>query len=137
MGRNCQYESDSKRSWGDEGTTARAAREMTETLGFESSPQPNLHRFERGWMGWTTGMTNDAIPTRGCGRMGTYFFPITPPTAIDAFWGNTRGPAQGHWHCSLTTNQEEHMADLYGAITDDAVNRIINFLHARAPYLYH
>lgn len=28
------------------------------------------------------------------------------------------------------------MADLYGAITDDAVNRIINFLHARAPYLF-
>ena len=28
------------------------------------------------------------------------------------------------------------MADLYAAITDDAVNRIINFLHARAPYLF-
>lgn len=28
------------------------------------------------------------------------------------------------------------MADLYGAITDDAVNRIINFLYARAPYLF-
>jgi hypothetical protein len=28
------------------------------------------------------------------------------------------------------------MADLFGAITDDAVNRILNFLHARAPYLF-
>jgi len=28
------------------------------------------------------------------------------------------------------------MADLYAAITDDAVNRIINFVHARAPYLF-
>lgn len=28
------------------------------------------------------------------------------------------------------------MADLFGAVTDDAVNRIINFAHARAPYLF-
>jgi hypothetical protein len=28
------------------------------------------------------------------------------------------------------------MADLYGAITDDAANRIIGFIHARAPYLF-
>jgi hypothetical protein len=28
------------------------------------------------------------------------------------------------------------MADLYAAISDDAVNRIVDFLHARAPYLF-
>jgi hypothetical protein len=28
------------------------------------------------------------------------------------------------------------MADLFGAVTDDAINRIINFAHARAPYLF-
>ena len=28
------------------------------------------------------------------------------------------------------------MADVYGAITDDAVNRIIGFVHARAPFLF-
>lgn len=28
------------------------------------------------------------------------------------------------------------MSDLYGAITADAVNRIINFLHARVLYLF-
>lgn len=28
------------------------------------------------------------------------------------------------------------MSDLYGSITDNAVNRIINFLHGRAPYLF-
>lgn len=28
------------------------------------------------------------------------------------------------------------MADLYASITDDAVNRIINFLRFQAPYLF-
>jgi hypothetical protein len=44
--------------------------------------------------------------------------------------------------CVLTIGEPPHalrgtlMADVYGAITDDAVNRVIGFAHVRAPFLF-